>query len=270
MKNPSKVRYFLNSLDKYAEKVLEWLFNFVSWFLADVAYTLLPIAIIAIIKSITYNNGDYLYLSPEWSFATIVSIGTAITSLIKLKTEIQYDFSHRLYSGTRLFIFLLIAAVIVLSLVVMRDDGLNINSAYLWTAQISLLLLSITSLYIAHYAEEKQLKYESSFPHDMGRGRYYKILNRKLSRLEDQIIQMRFALDKHSEIEFSQEIPINEIRFWESNRRDTFIQRFSHVKKIFIDIDPLVLDLINSPMPNDSEVDNQINETTTKSEGQNT
>src|SRR5687768_10966034 len=98
----------------------KWFLDFLWWFLADVAYTLLPIIVIASIKTLTYSTENHLYLSPEWSFATIVSFGLAITNLIELKTEIQQDSSHRLYTGTRLHVLLLIASVIVLSLVVLR------------------------------------------------------------------------------------------------------------------------------------------------------
>src|SRR5829696_910875 len=110
--------------------------SFIHWFLADVAYTLLPIGVIASIKALTFDQGDYLYLSPEWSFATIVSFGAAITNLIEIKTEIQQDFSYRIYMGTRFYILLLTMSVIVLCLVVLRDDGLNINSRILWAIQL--------------------------------------------------------------------------------------------------------------------------------------
>jgi hypothetical protein len=98
------------------------------WFLADVAFTLLPISVIILIDYITIGKIDFLRLSPLWSFATIVFLGLSITRLIELKTVYQRDLSHKIYSGTILFVILLIFAVIILSLVVLRDQGLNINN----------------------------------------------------------------------------------------------------------------------------------------------
>jgi hypothetical protein len=73
------------------------LFN---WFFADLVYIILPLAVIFSIKIITGQTLEKLYLSPEWSFACIVSLGIALTNTIELKAERQHDLSIRLYSIT--------------------------------------------------------------------------------------------------------------------------------------------------------------------------
>lgn len=248
-----KIKSYIKSISAYLEdfeaRFRKWFFDFMQWFLADVAYTLLPIAVIASIKALTYNKGNYLYLSPEWSFATIVSLGTAITSLIELKTEIQQDFSHKIYSGTRLYILLLITSVIVLSLVVLRDDGLNINSTFLWVAQLALLFMSLASLYISHLAKRKQTLLETKFPSDMGRGRYFKILNRKLDRIQDEVTYLRFALKKHASVNFPAAMSFQDIQFWENTERNNLQQRFLQLEKNLTEINNLSKELINSSVP---------------------
>jgi hypothetical protein len=248
-----KIKYKTKNLIVYLKKVNErfetWSFDFLRWFLADVAYTLLPIAVIATIKAITYNKGNYLYLSPEWSFATIVSLGAAITRLIELKTKIQQDSSHKIYSGTRFYILLLIASVIVLSLVVLRDDGLTINSTILWIMQLGLLYISLASLYISYLAKRKQFKLETEFPLDMGRGFYFKILNKKLNQIQDEVIYLKFALRKHPTINYPADIPFQDIQFWENIERDTLSQRFHQLEQSIAEINTLSIALINSPIP---------------------
>lgn len=244
-----KMKSLLDHLIKLKECVSEWTFNFWGWFLADVAYTLLPIAVIAAIKALTYNPEDYLYLSPEWSFATIVSFGTAITSLIEVKTEIQHDSSQRIYTGTRMLVLLLIVSVIVLSLVVLREDGLNINSEFLWTAQLGLLVLSLSTLYLANSAKHKQTIYETEFPSDMGRGRYFDILNKKIDLIEKEAQCLKLALTKHTEINVLTPLPSQEIEFWETTDRNKVRQRIQQLQQNIHEINELSAELINSPMP---------------------
>src|SRR5438105_8287420 len=98
------------SVDSGPPKVIDLLFR---WFFAQVGYTLLPIAVIIAIRVFTDRNLGNLYLAPEWSFATIVFVGTAIAEAIELKMGYQRDFSHRVYSVTRVLTLLMIASVIV-------------------------------------------------------------------------------------------------------------------------------------------------------------
>jgi hypothetical protein len=233
----------------FGKRFLEWAFDFASWFLEDVAYTLLPIAVIAAIKLITYSKENYLFLSPEWSFAAIVSFGAAITGLIKLKTEIQHDFSDKIYTGTRLYVLFLIASVIVLSLVVLRDDGLAINSTVLWVLQLILLFFSLFSLYVAHIEKKRYLKLEFEIPTNLGRGQYYQLLNRKINQVQDKIFYLKLALKKHSEIDFPAKMNYQDVQFWEESERNTLLQKLDNLEQSVSEIHNTVIELANSPIP---------------------
>jgi len=243
------VKGLFDRLTVFDKRYSQWSSDFVRWFLADVAYTLLPIAVIASIKAITYSKGNYLYLSPEWSFATIVSFGAAITGMIELKTEIQQDFSHRVYTVTRFLVLLLIMSVIVLSLVILREDGLNINSSILWIIQLTLLFLGLMFLYVAHTAKKQQVEWESKLPSDMGRGRYYKILHKRINRIQDDLLYLRYSLRKHTEINFSTELPIQETQFWECVRRGKLLQELRQVEESIKEIHNLADELLNTSIP---------------------
>lgn len=262
-KTKSRLKNLFIYLGEFTERFREWFLDFTRWFLADVAYTLLPIAVIASIKALTYSEGNYLYLSPEWSFATIVSFGAAITGLIELKTEIQQDTSHRVYSGTRLYVLLLIIAVIVLSLVVLREDGLYINSQFLWLMQLSLLFLSLASLYIAHIVKKREWKQRAEFPSEMGRGRYYKILNKKLNDIQDEVTHLKFALRKHPRINFPTAMSFQDIQFWENNERTKLQQRFHQLEQSINEMNNLSIELFKSPIPK-TDSDETTNETRTE------
>jgi hypothetical protein len=218
--------------------------NFSRWFFADVAYTLLPIAVIIFIQIGTKGTTDFLYLSPEWSFATIVSFGVAITSLIELKTEIQHDASHRLYTGTRLYIILLIVSVIILSLVALRDNGLSINERFLWTGQIALLFLSLVSLYMSHIARDKIFSDRNNLPKTIGRRIYYAYLSDSLGQIQSELRYLRFAIGKDKEIDFRSNEPMNkeEVQAIEMDRKNRINLLIEDIEHLYKEVTPLLQD----------------------------
>ena len=243
-----------STLKKFFVKVFGYLdprrsLDFALWFFEDAAFILLPIAVIVSAKFLSTGRVDILYLSPEWSFATIVLFGTTITKLIRLKTEIQQDFSERLYGGTRLYILFLIASVLVLSLVIFKESGFPTNSLPLWAAQMGLLLFSLFSLYAGHKAEVKNSQVERRLPSDMGRGYYFNVIDVRLGRLHNEIRTIRYALHKHQDIQFRRSVSNSDTRFWEKARRADLTQRYRTIKKEFLEIEAALTKLVKSPIP---------------------
>ena len=181
-----------------------WFTSLLNWFLADIAYTLLPIGIIIVIKSFISHQTDFLFLSPEWSFATIVTFGVAITSAVEVKTEYQKDRSPKVYILTRMLIILLIFAVLVLGLVVIRMEGfVVIDDNRLSSYQILLFLLSVFSLFVAHTAKEQVKRENIKFPKEMTLRRYYNSLQENLEIVNKKIISTKIALVKRQELNFN-------------------------------------------------------------------
>src|SRR5690349_24745435 len=72
---------------------------FFIWLFGDVAFTVLPIATIALINVALRVSFKEFLLLPEWSFASIVLFGLSIKHAIELKVKYQKDVSYRLYGG---------------------------------------------------------------------------------------------------------------------------------------------------------------------------
>ena len=182
-----------------------WLDSLGKWFMEDIAFTLLPIFVIMFIKMLTGQNLDALYLSPEWSFATIVSYGVALTNIIKLKAEIQKDDSNSVYSMTRLIVLLLVLSVIVLALVVLRSDKLVVlQEESLFVLQMSIFGLSIVTLLASYIGKEVAAKLKHDFPNNLDRRKYYEFLRSSLVTALDEIAYVRYSLRRKSGLEFSQ------------------------------------------------------------------
>ncbi|HSF05932.1 MAG TPA: hypothetical protein VLG10_09090 [Methylomirabilota bacterium] len=109
------------------------------WAFGDLSFTLMPIAIIFAISQLGRSDSSEPLLWREWSFGSIVLLGTALVKLVNLKTKLQRDFSEaRLVSGLRFIVILLVATAIVLALVVLRESGVALNGTFLGRAQLIL------------------------------------------------------------------------------------------------------------------------------------
>ncbi len=249
------LKKLFKNVSKFSNRIIEVVFDFLAWFLEDAAFALLPIAVIVSVKYLSTGNFDILYLSPEWSFPTIVLVGTGITTLIKLKTEIQRDFSTKLYTGTRLLIFYLIASVLVLALVIFRESKFPTNSLSLWIAQIFLLFISLYSLYMVHVEKLRSNKIETEFPSDMGRVYYFNVLQEKLGRVRYEIRGIRFALSKHQDIQYKGIVSARDVHFWDRARKADLAVRYRTIKKEFIETEAAINKFVMSPLP-ESAIEN--------------
>jgi|ERR1043166_3806143 hypothetical protein len=78
------------------------------WFLGEVAFVLLPLAIIVAIRTFLGVEIDDLLVLPEWSFASIVLLSIGLNKFLELKTRVQRDRSNRIFHGAKLAVLLLI------------------------------------------------------------------------------------------------------------------------------------------------------------------
>lgn len=175
-------------------------------FFTDVVFTLLPIVIIIIIDYLTIGKIDILYLSPIWSFATIVYLGLSITKFIEMKAKYQRDLSAKIYYGTRFYIILMIFTVIVLCLLLLRDKGLNINTKLLWRMQMFFFTLSVTNVFIGSFFKELYLenyKIKKKLPISLNNKEYYNFLSDSLNKTYEELMYLRFAIKRKPYAKFS-------------------------------------------------------------------
>jgi hypothetical protein len=171
------------------------------WLFVDVAYTVLPIATIAIINLALNDSFSNFLLIPEWSFASIVFYGLSIRYLIEIKVKDQKDLSYKLDTGTQIFILLMIASVISLSLVILSQKGLKLNIIFIEKTQLWLFVMGIFSLLLATLAKLEVGVTRIKLPDGMSKIKYYSYLEDSLNKVLGNLSYLKYALDKSNTIQ---------------------------------------------------------------------
>jgi hypothetical protein len=155
------------------------------WIFGDVAFTVLPILIVAFLRLAFNKSFDGFIQQPEWSFATIVFFGLGIRQLREVKTDLQGDTSHKLDVGTQFQLLWLIFSVLCLATVQAQEIGIHVNLWFLTWVQLTLFVLGLQSLLAATAAKYEYRKTRLNLPDGMSDQR----LRRYLERSIDEAIQ---------------------------------------------------------------------------------
>lgn len=121
-------------------------------FLGDVAYAVLPIITIAVLRRALNQPFDDFFLLPEWSFASIVFFGLSIRHTLELKVKYQRDFSDKLFLGPQLLILPLIASVLTLALVELSEGNQLMDKKFLVLLQLALFICGLGALFMVNYS----------------------------------------------------------------------------------------------------------------------
>ena len=120
---------------------------------------------------------DDFGLLKEWSFASIVIYGSAIQRFVKVKFEQELPRSPSLDVGLQVLIILLVAAVLVLSLLIVNDHR-QLSSAAVSTLggmQLALFACSLSCLFTYVRVEKqdrlKRGEFRLAYRHDTARER---------------------------------------------------------------------------------------------------
>lgn len=116
------------------------------WFFSELVFNVLPIIVVLTINLAFGESFEHILLLPDWSFASVVLFGGVLSMFIELKTKLQRDSSHKVFSGTRFFTIALIASVISLTLALLREKGINIDSDFISNLQLFLFAISAATL----------------------------------------------------------------------------------------------------------------------------
>ncbi|HIF5652286.1 TPA: hypothetical protein ACX3DX_004517 [Vibrio parahaemolyticus] len=92
-----------------------------------------------------------IWLMPDWSFASIVLLGTSISRFIEAKSNREKDNTYRLFLGVRMLTFFLILGVMTLALSVVNNINSFSNDEFIITSQITIFVISIISVFYTHY-----------------------------------------------------------------------------------------------------------------------
>jgi hypothetical protein len=183
------------------------------WIFGDVAYAVLPIAVLALITLfLSAGFADFLLIK-EWSFATIVMLGVTIRKFIRLKVEVQQTpRSYKLDGGVQAHILILIGAVLVLSLVILLEKGVlpSRHAEILGLGQLFLFGMAAISSFMGLWVEERDKDNASRLPDGIARGWLLDRLKRQLELAADSLSFVPFTAERAATIRFSE--PINEAR----------------------------------------------------------
>lgn len=124
----------------------------------DFIFTLLPIAIILIIRVAMDDLKTNVWLLPDWSFASIVLLGASISRFIEAKSNYEDDRTYRMFLGVRLLTFFLILGVITLALSVVNNITSFGNDIFIIFSQIIVFVIATCSVFYTHYIIRRHIE----------------------------------------------------------------------------------------------------------------
>ncbi len=132
-----KFRAIYRKIDIFSEALIRFIFS-------QVAFTLLPIFVITIIRYAIGQHSDSTTFLTEIAFATTVFSGLTLTQAVELK-RLQGDFhSFRLKLLIQAFALQLIFSVVTLSIIVLFNNGIEIkNISTIKSFQFFIFFMSI-------------------------------------------------------------------------------------------------------------------------------
>ncbi len=173
-----------------------WFEVFSLWFMNEIVFIILPIVVILLIDIAFSTQIQTVLLLPEWSFAAIVLYGVSISNTIELKSKYHNDFSPRLFTGTKALTILLIGSVIILTLAVLRENGVEISGQFVFIAQIVLFAHSLLSVLFVVFARQEQLWLPQRYPERFTDQELMQYIVHLTKDADQTLGRLRFALEE--------------------------------------------------------------------------
>lgn len=164
------------------------------WFFGEIAFVLVPLAIIAVVRAfLGVKLADMLTL-PEWSFAAIVLLAVGLNKFMLLKTRVQNDPSNKVFHGSRFVVMLLIAASVTLAFSVSKQQGVKVDELMLSATQGVLVLAAAGFLYAAIAHEIKHEAEVRDLPATLASNRMADLIRRDVKGVEEKLRRIEWAL----------------------------------------------------------------------------
>jgi hypothetical protein len=173
------------------------------FFLSDVAFTFLPVGVNAVLQLSFGKFTPSFFIGPEWSFASIIVFGLALTRILELKVTYQRDRSANVFFLAKICILGLIAAVIGLALVQMKGAGIAVSTHCILWIQFSVLNSGLLLLFMAHVAKEQFIESRDQLPQGTGPLRYLRFIIDDLRSTRTKIDQLTRRIAQRDLFTFS-------------------------------------------------------------------
>jgi hypothetical protein len=164
------------------------------WFFGEIAFVLLPLAIIVVVRLFLGLQLGAIFTLPEWSFAAIVLLAVGLNRFMVLKTRLQKDVSNKVFHGARFVVMLLIIASVTLAFSVSRQAGVKVDDVILSATQGVLVVVAAVFLYaaIAH-----EIRYETEtreLPAALASNRMASLIRCDVKDVEEKLRRIEWAL----------------------------------------------------------------------------
>jgi hypothetical protein len=164
------------------------------WFFGELAFVLLPLAIIVVVRAfLGFRLGDMLTL-PEWSFAAIILLAAGLNKFMVLKTRLQKDASNKVFHGSRFVVMLLIIAAVTLAFSVSKQHGVKVDEIILSATQAALVIVASGFLYAAIAHEIKHENEVRELPATLAAGRMAALVRSDVKAVEEKLRRIEWAL----------------------------------------------------------------------------
>lgn len=173
------------------------------FFLSDVAFTFLPVGVNALLQLSFGKLTPSFFIGPEWSFASVIVFGLALTRILELKVTYQRDRSANVFFLAKICILGLIAAVIGLALVQMKGAGIAVSTHCILWIQFSVLSCGLLLLFMTHLAKEQFIERRNQLPQGLGPFRYLRYIVDDLRSTRTKIDQLTQRIAQRDSFTFS-------------------------------------------------------------------
>jgi hypothetical protein len=166
------------------------------WFLGELAFVLLPLAVIVVVRAFLGVKLADIFVLPEWSFAAIVLLAVGLNKFLFLKTRVQRDMSNKLFHGARFVVMLLIIAAVTLAFSVAQQQGVKVDQMVLSATQVVLLVLAAGFLFAAIAHEIRHENEVRDLPATLAPNRMATFIRRDVKDVEATLRRIEWAMSR--------------------------------------------------------------------------
>jgi hypothetical protein len=164
------------------------------WFFGEVAFVLLPLAIIVVVRAFLGVRLGDMFSLPEWSFASIILLAVGLNKFMFLKARLQKDASNKIFHGSRAVVMLLIISSVTLAFSVSKQQGVKVDEIIISATQVLLVVVASGFLYGAIAQEIKHESEMRDLPATLPGGRMAALIRNDVRGVEEKLRRIEWAL----------------------------------------------------------------------------
>jgi hypothetical protein len=164
------------------------------WFFGELAFVLLPLAVIGVVRCFLGVKLGDIFVLPEWSFAAIILLAVGMNRFLLLKTRVQRDESNKVFHGARFVVILLLIAAVTLAFSVAAQQGVKIDQIVLSVSQVALVVLAAGFLYLAIAHEIRHENEARDLPASLAPDRTASLIRRDVKDVEATLRRIDWAM----------------------------------------------------------------------------